>query len=80
MTISVADKGPGIPQIEQQQIFEKFYRSVKQRNHIKGTGMGLAIAREIVHAHGGDLWVKSDPGEGSEFFFSMPVSTKEVIV
>ena len=75
--ISVADEGPGIPEVEQQQIFEKFYRSIKQRNHIKGTGMGLAIAREIVRAHSGDLWVKSGPGKGSEFFFSLPISSKE---
>jgi two-component system sensor histidine kinase KdpD len=77
--ISVADEGPGIPQVEQQKIFDKFYRSIKQRNHVKGTGMGLAIAREIVHAHGGVLRVKSDPGEGSEFFFSLPISSKEKI-
>lgn len=75
--IRVRDQGPGIPEAEQSRIFEKFYRSLKDRSHIKGAGMGLAIAREIVHAHGGDIRVESRPGEGSEFSFSLPVASQE---
>lgn len=77
VTISVADRGPGIPDTEQQLIFDKFYRGAKDRKHIKGAGMGLAIAREILHAHGGDIWVKSTPQAASEFSFSLPIAPKE---
>jgi signal transduction histidine kinase len=78
VTVSVADRGPGIPKEEQSHIFEKFYRSKEHRDLIPGTGMGLAIAREIVRAHGGRIWVESEPGKGSEFFFTLPIAGKEV--
>lgn len=71
--VYVVDQGVGISEEEQSQIFEKFYRGSKQR-HLKGTGMGLSIAREIVRAHGEELSVRSKPGEGSEFSFSLPVA------
>jgi two-component system, OmpR family, sensor histidine kinase KdpD len=71
--ISVMDRGPGIKEDEQPRIFEKFYRGKSERN-LKGTGMGLAIAREIIRAHGEEIWVTSRPGEGSEFRFSLPVA------
>jgi two-component system sensor histidine kinase KdpD len=77
MTITVADRGPGIPESEQPRIFEKFYRHLKDHPQIKGTGMGLTIAREILRAHGGEIWVKSSPGQGSEFCFSLPVAPME---
>ena len=75
--ISVADQGPGIPEEEQSRIFDKFYRSTKDRSQIKGTGMGLTVAREIVRAHGGEIGLKSSPGHGSEFYFSLPIAPKE---
>ncbi|HUA20049.1 MAG TPA: ATP-binding protein [Bryobacteraceae bacterium] len=71
--VRVADHGPGIPEQEQTRIFEKFYR-VETTRQIPGAGLGLAIAREIVHAHGGEIWVESKVGEGSIFRFSLPVS------
>jgi len=71
--IYVADRGPGITQEEQSRIFDKFYRGAKDRN-LKGTGMGLAIAREIIRGHGEEIWVRSKPGEGSEFSFSLPLA------
>ena len=74
--IHVADQGPGIAREEQSRIFEKFYRGSRGQ-HLKGTGMGLAIAREIVRAHGQEIWVKSSPGLGSEFFFSLPIAPLE---
>jgi two-component system, OmpR family, sensor histidine kinase KdpD len=74
--LHVTDQGPGITQDEQSRIFEKFYRgSIGQ--HLKGTGMGLAIAREIIRAHGEEIWVKSSPGNGSEFCFSLPMAPVE---
>jgi two-component system sensor histidine kinase KdpD len=74
--IHVTDQGPGINEDEQIRIFEKFYRG-SSGQHLKGTGMGLAIAREIMRAHGEEIWVKSSPGKGSEFSFSLPVAPVE---
>jgi two-component system, OmpR family, sensor histidine kinase KdpD len=73
--IKVRDNGPGISEEEQSNIFEKFYRGKNER-HLKGTGMGLSIAREIVRAHGEEIGVTSKPGQGSEFFFSLPVAPR----
>jgi two-component system, OmpR family, sensor histidine kinase KdpD len=71
---SVADHGPGIDQMEQEMIFEKFYRGLDQRMIIQGTGMGLPIAKAIVELHGGKIGVTSQLGRGSLFYFSLPTS------
>jgi two-component system, OmpR family, sensor histidine kinase KdpD len=71
--IYVNDRGAGISEDEQSRIFDKFYRGKSER-HLTGTGMGLAIAREIVGAHGGNISVASRPGEGSQFWFSLPAA------
>src|SRR5438094_10647700 len=68
---SVADHGPGDDDMEQQMIFEKFYRGRDQRMIIQGTGMGLAIAKAIVELHGGKIGVTSQLGRGSLFYFSL---------
>jgi two-component system sensor histidine kinase KdpD len=68
LRISVADQGPGIDDFEQSLVFEKFYRGRGQRS-VQGTGMGLAIARAIVEAHGGAISVTSQLGHGSVFSF-----------
>jgi len=73
LVTSVADRGPGIDSFEQTLIFEKFYRGQHQRYMAPGTGMGLAIAKVIVEAHGGTLGVVSQVGNGSVFSFSLPV-------
>ncbi|MGB9233003.1 MAG: ATP-binding protein, partial [Terriglobales bacterium] len=73
LTISVADRGPGIDDFEQSLVFEKFYRGRNQRVQVHGTGMGLAICKAIVEAHGGKLGVTSQLGHGSVFYFSLPV-------
>jgi len=72
LAISVADKGPGIDEIEVRHIFEKFYRGKSHRYRVHGTGMGLPIARAIVEAHGGTIGVVSHLGQGSVFTFSLP--------
>lgn len=69
---SIADRGPGIDSFEQSLIFEKFYRGQNQRYMAPGTGMGLAIAKVIVEAHGGTIGVVSQVGSGSVFSFSLP--------
>ena len=73
----MADQGPGIPEDQQSQLFEKFYRAPGVRGHIPGTGMGLAIMRQVVEAHAGKIWVTSEPGLGSRFCFSLPVALSE---
>lgn len=71
---SVADHGPGIDDLEQMMIFDKFYRGQSQRYRVHGTGMGLAIAKAIVEAHGGTIEVTSQLGQGSVFSFSLPIT------
>jgi len=73
LTINIADRGPGIDDFEQSLVFEKFYRGRNQRVQVHGTGMGLAICKAIVEAHGGKLGVTSQLGHGSVFYFSLPV-------
>jgi two-component system sensor histidine kinase KdpD len=74
VTTSVADRGPGIDAFEQGLIFDKFYRGRDQRYRVRGTGMGLSIAKAIVEAHRGNISVTSQLGHGSVFSFSLPVA------
>jgi two-component system sensor histidine kinase KdpD len=74
VAISVADRGAGIEPLEQEMIFDKFYRGQGQRERISGTGMGLAICRAIVDAHGGAIGVTSQLGHGSVFTFTLPAA------
>jgi len=73
LTINIADRGPGIDDFEQSLVFEKFYRGRNQRVQVHGTGMGLAICKAIVEAHGGHLGVTSQLGHGSVFYFGLLV-------
>ena len=75
---SVQDTGIGISAHDQKQIFHKFYRvRTEETAHIEGTGLGLSIARSIVERHGGRIWVESEPGKGSTFFFSLPLAPEQ---
>ncbi len=74
---SVADRGPGIEELEQGMIFEKFYRGKDQRYLVQGTGMGLPIAKAIVEAHGGSINVTSQLGRGSVFSFTLPIDRSQ---
>jgi PAS domain S-box-containing protein len=71
--ISVKDSGPGIPPEMRQTIFDKFNR-VKYQNAPKGVGLGLAFCRLAIKEHGGDIWVESTLGSGSEFIFTLPIA------
>jgi two-component system sensor histidine kinase KdpD len=74
VAFSVADQGPGIDSFEQGLIFDKFYRGRDQRYQVRGTGMGLPIAKAIVTAHGGSISVTSQLGSGSVFSFTLPIT------
>ena len=73
LVVSVADHGPGIDDFEQALIFDKFYRGKSERYRVQGTGMGLAIAKAIIEAHGGAIGLVSQLGHGSVFHFSLPL-------
>lgn len=75
--MSVIDQGPGIEVPEQGMIFDKFYRGREQKYLARGTGMGLAIAKALVEAHGGTIAVTSRLGQGSVFSFTLPMDVTE---
>jgi len=71
--ILVSDDGPGIPPESIGRVFERFYRADRARSRESGgTGLGLAIVKHIVQAHGGEAWVKSEPGKGAHFHCALP--------
>lgn len=72
--VSVQDTGEGIPQAYHDKIFEKYGQVESRKAGLKmSTGLGLALCRNVVHAHGGQIWVESQPGKGSTFHFTLPV-------
>jgi signal transduction histidine kinase len=73
--ISVADTGIGIPVELQPQIFDRFVRAEQvEKAHIVGFGLGLSIAKGLVEAHGGKIWVESEEGHGATFTFTLPIA------
>ncbi len=74
LVTSVADRGAGIDDLDKALIFDKFYRGQSQRYRVQGTGMGLAIVKAIIEAHGGSVDVTSQPGFGSVFSFTLPIA------
>jgi PAS domain S-box-containing protein len=72
--VSIADKGSGISDNEQERLFERFYRAKEDRSsRVAGFGIGLYLCKEIVERHGGRIWLQSKKGEGSVFYFAIPV-------
>lgn len=72
--VEVRDTGEGIPAADLPRIFDRFYRGDPARTREAGAGLGLAIARGIVEAHGGRIWVESEPGRGTRFAFTLPAA------
>ena len=70
--VCVADRGPGVPAQERQRIFDRFYTTTENQT-LSGVGLGLFICRELVHLHGGSIWVEDREGGGSCFCFTLPV-------
>jgi two-component system phosphate regulon sensor histidine kinase PhoR len=73
VVFSVRDTGIGIQPRDLERIFERFYKSDRSRSE-SGTGLGLSISRHLVEAHGGRIWAESQVGQGSTFFFSIPIT------
>jgi signal transduction histidine kinase len=70
--IEVADTGPGIPAEQHEQIFLEFQQAGSEAGKPEGTGLGLALAKKFVEMHGGKIWLESEVGMGSRFFFTLP--------
>ncbi len=71
----VKDTGTGIPKDNHGIIFDRFVKMVDRNETVlRGAGLGLAIAKEMIHLMGGEIWVESTPGEGSKFYFTLPIS------
>ena len=73
IVIEVADRGPGLPPGEEERVFEKFYRGQAASDGRPGAGLGLAICRAILAAHGGRIWAENRPDGGARFCFSLPL-------
>jgi two-component system sensor histidine kinase KdpD len=76
MLVSIADRGPGIPPYDLERIFDKFYRvsgAKRRTSSVMGTGLGLAVCRGLVEAHGGRIWAENRPGGGAIFSFTLPL-------
>ncbi len=76
VVIAFKDSGVGIPPEDAKRIFERFYKTDRARSK-SGMGLGLAIVKHLVLAHGGSIWLESQPGQGSTFFFSLPIPSPE---
>jgi signal transduction histidine kinase len=72
VTLSVRDVGSGIPKDLQVRVFERFFQAPNQPPGRRGTGVGLAIVHRYVELQGGRIWLESEPGEGTTFFFTLP--------
>jgi PAS domain S-box-containing protein len=73
VVVSVSDQGPGIAEPDLPHVFERFYRADSDlTRRVKGTGLGLYLAKAVVEAHGGKIWVTSEAGQGTTFAFSLP--------
>ena len=73
LVIGVSDQGEGISQEDQNKLFGPFQRLEDAvRSGVKGTGLGLLVCQRLVEAHGGKIWIESEAGRGSTFFFTLP--------
>ena len=79
--VAVRDSGPGIPAVELPHIFERFYQGcIKTKHASVGSGLGLALAKKVVEAHGGRIWVESEVGKGTTVRFILSLTKSGVLV
>ena len=82
--VAVEDEGPGIPVELRERVFDKFFRATSERdagrNQPSGMGMGLSIARGVVEAHGGRIWIEGGAGSGARVLFTLPIGDEEAAV
>lgn len=78
LVIAVQDHGVGIPEADQKQLFDRFFRGSAENTDVKGLGLGLYVSQRIVEAHGGTIQAKSEQGVGSEFSFTLPLAPEAV--
>lgn len=76
--VLVCDNGIGMSEVEQSELFSRYYRGTNTKEKSEGSGLGLAIAKQIVLLHGGDITVKSKPGDGTEFVICLPLENKQL--
>ncbi|MFC1991836.1 sensor histidine kinase [Chloroflexota bacterium] len=74
LLVEIQDTGPGIVKEDWQNVFESYYRVESGKQHPSGLGLGLALCKTIIEAHGGKIWVESEEGKGCTFSFSLPLS------
>jgi two-component system sensor histidine kinase GlrK len=74
VVVSVFDSGCGMAKENLDKIFDKFHRIESGKETVRGTGLGLPIAKHVVAAHGGEIWAESEVGKWSAFFFTLPVA------
>jgi two-component system sensor histidine kinase KdpD len=79
LVFSVHNFGPFICATERERVFERFYRSPEMRHGVAGTGLGLSVAKKIVDAHRGRIWVTSDEAAGTTFYLALPQATAEAV-
>lgn len=77
VVFSVHSTGPAIPRKDQERIFDRYFRSSATREKTSGTGIGLAIAKQVARAHGGRVWVTSEADAGTTFFAAIPISSSQ---
>ena len=70
--VEVGDTGPGVPEEDHERIFDEFQQASMGAGKPEGTGLGLALAKKFVENHGGKIWVESEIGKGSRFYFTLP--------
>jgi signal transduction histidine kinase len=76
--VKIRDEGIGMSQAQKARAFEKFYRGNISDTAVGGLGLGLTISKNIVEAHGGRIWIESEPGAGTTILFSLPLHSGEI--